>query len=69
MAQRRIPSAWIEAAVAAPDAVEADPSDPALTRCYKTIPEAEGRVLRVVWRREGTDILVITAFLDRDATR
>jgi hypothetical protein len=38
-----------------------------LTRAYKRLQEASGRVLRVVYMKTGGDILVITAFPDRDA--
>lgn len=59
---------WIEAALAAPDWTAPDP-DPTLTRSYKGIAEFGGRVLRVVHRRDGDDVLVVTAHFDRDARR
>jgi hypothetical protein len=55
LAERAIPPTWVEIAVAGPDWGTPDPNDPALTRAYKSLPEADGRILRV------------TAFLDRDA--
>jgi hypothetical protein len=65
--ERNLTLAWIEAAIAAPDAVDQDTMDPTVTRVWKRIPDAAGRVLRVVCRSIGTDILVITAFFDRKA--
>jgi hypothetical protein len=66
--QRHLALAWIEATIAAPDWTAQDP-DPTLTRSYRAIPEFGGHVLRVVHRSEGADILVVTAFFDRDAKR
>ncbi len=65
-AERGIAPAWIEATIQAPDWTTPDP-DPTLTRSYRVIPERGGRILRVVHRPAGADILVVTAFLDRSA--
>jgi len=67
--KRQIAVDWIEAALNAPDSTEADPRDPQCTRSYKAIVALGGRVLRVVHRTEGNDILVITVHLDRGARR
>lgn len=64
---RGIALAWVETAIAQPDSRSQDPSDAALTRSYRAITEAGGRVLRVVHRPDGADVLVITAFFDRGA--
>jgi hypothetical protein len=64
---RGIPKAWIEASIASPDRQVPDPKDPRLTRAYKRLLDAGGRVLRVVYMKTGSDTLIITAFLDRDA--
>lgn len=69
MLRRGLPFAWIEATIASPDRSVPDPDSPALTRSYKAIPEAAERVLRVVHRPDGTDILVVTAHFDRGARR
>ena len=66
--ERGIPRDWIEATILSPGWREPDPMDPALTRSFRHLIEAGGRVLRVVHRPAGPDILVITAFLDRGAT-
>ena len=57
----------IEAALTSPDRVVPDPTDPALRRSYKVIPEFGNRVLRVVHRPDGDDIFVVTAHWDRGA--
>lgn len=59
---------WIEAAIATPDWTLAD-ADPTLTRSDKAIVAFGGRVLRVVHRPVGTDVLVVTAHFDRGARR
>jgi hypothetical protein len=64
---RSIAFAWIEGAVSSPDFVEADPRYPARTRSYKAIAEFGSRVLRVVHRPEGDDIVIITVHFDRGA--
>jgi len=58
----------IETTVTYPDWTSPDP-DPALTRSYKEIAAFGGRVLRVVHRTIGTDVLVVTAHFDRGARR
>jgi len=60
---------WIEAAVSAPDWIEPDPRHPHRTRSYKAIAEYGARVLRVVHRPEGDDIVIITVHFDRGARR
>lgn len=67
--RRAIARVWVEAAIATPDWTAPDPRDPALTRSYKAIPAFGHRVLRVVHRPDGDDMLVITAHFDRGAKR
>jgi Domain of unknown function (DUF4258) len=67
--KREIAIEWIEATVNAPDSSEPDFRHPERTRSYKAIGERGGRVLRVVHRVEGDDIVVITAHFDRRAKR
>jgi hypothetical protein len=66
---RKIEPAWIEAALRAPDFVETDPRRPERKRSHKAIAEFGGRVLRVVHRPDGDDIVVITVHFDRGAWR
>ncbi len=67
--RRSLSLRWIEAAVWHPDRTAPDPHSPGLTRSFKAIPEADGRVLRVVHRPDGNDVLVVTAHFDRGAKR
>ena len=69
MAERGIAEAWVAETVARPDWTEPDPTDLALTRYFRTIPERGGRTLRVVARTEGAETVVVTAFLDRNARK
>ena len=66
---RNIGLDWIEATVSSPDFVEADPHYSDRTRSFKAIAEFDGRMLRVVHRAEGDDIVVITVHFDRGARR
>jgi cyanate lyase len=66
---RSIVLSYIEDTLAAPDRVTGDPTDPTLTRSYKAIAAFGNRVLRVVHRRDGADIFVVTAHWDRGARR
>jgi hypothetical protein len=65
--QRGIPKTWVEATITAPDWTVPDPVNPQLTRAFKRLPEAGGRVLRVVYLKEEDDFVIITAFPDRNA--
>jgi uncharacterized DUF497 family protein len=56
--ERRIDAAWVERVMMAPDSVERQ-------LAFGRVPERDGRVLRVVYAREGDHIRIITAFLDR----
>jgi Domain of unknown function (DUF4258) len=67
--KRNIALDWINRAIAAADYTEADLNDPMLTRSFKAIDEAGRRILRVVHRPQGDDILVVTAHFDRSARR
>jgi hypothetical protein len=64
---RRIAFEWIEVALAAPDRVDADPHHPERSRSYKRIQAFGGRILRVVHRRDGPDMIVTTVHFDRGA--
>ena len=67
-ARRGLASSWIEATISFPDWTAAD-TDPALTHSFKAIEEFGGRILKVVHRQAGPDILVVTSYFDRDAKR
>jgi hypothetical protein len=61
-----IHSEWIAETTATPDWTQPDP-DPSLLRSFKTILDFGGRILRVVSRRDGADVIVVTAYFDRGA--
>jgi hypothetical protein len=69
MIERELQREWIDAAIQNPEWTEPDPSDPALERRFLPISDREGRILRVVCAENDDMILVVTAFLDRDARR
>ncbi len=62
--ERRIDIDWVVATVNMPDWVRAQPQK---TYSFKRIGGFGGKVLKVVHRREGNDIFVITAHFDRNA--
>jgi hypothetical protein len=59
----------IAATPVSPDSVKAAPRHPERTRSSKAIAEFGDRVLRVVNRPDGADIVIISAHLDRGARR
>ena len=69
MREREIPADWVERALRAPQADEGDPNDTALRRAFLSIPERDGRMLRVVYAEEIDGLRVITVFLDRGRSR
>ncbi len=58
---------WVERTLETPDWTSTDPRHPDRMRAFKAIPELGGRFLRVVFRADGADIIVITVHPDRDA--
>jgi hypothetical protein len=68
LVERKIAIGWVQAAITTPDWTSRDP-DPTLTRSYKSIAEFGGRVLRVVHRPDGDDVVAVTAVFDRGARR
>ena len=65
LAERNIERAWVEATIASPESVEADPKRPAVYRAYRRFPERGGRFLRVVYTLAGDRVRLVTAFFDR----
>ncbi len=66
--RRGIEKSWVEAVLAMPDWTAADP-DPTLTRAFGAVAAFDHRILRVVFRPDGTDHFVVTAHWDRGARR
>jgi hypothetical protein len=69
MGRRGIAQAYIEAVVSGPAYTTPDPNDPTLVRAFAPVAAFGGRMLRVVYRRQGDDIFVVTATWDRGARR
>lgn len=67
--KRGLIRAWVDAAILAPDWTETDPGHTERTRSFKKLESIGGRVLRVVHWIDGTDIVVLTAMLDRNALK
>lgn len=65
LAERHIRRDWINRAISVPDAIERDPNRENVFRAFRSIPERNGRILRVVYSQDGDDLRVITAFFDR----
>ena len=68
IAERNLSVDWIERTISAPDWARPD-ADPSLTQSFKAIVEFGNRILKVVHRPDGADILVITTYFDRSAKR
>jgi hypothetical protein len=66
---RHIDPKWIEEAVFDPDWAEPDPTDPAVERRFRSIPQFGGRVLRVACVETNSHIRVISVMFDRKARR
>ncbi|CAA2099278.1 hypothetical protein MBUL_00066 [Methylobacterium bullatum] len=69
LARRGLDREWIERTIRQPDFLEPDPDHPERVRAYRSLPECDGRVLRVIYEDASVEIQVITAFLDRNRTR
>lgn len=69
VARRNIDMRWIEAVIRQPAYSSPDPDDAAVTQSWRAIPQFGGRMLKVVHRPAGDDVIVITAYFDRDAKR
>ena len=69
MRERELEAIWIERTVYDPDWVEPDPAHPEVERRFRTVPERNGRVLRVAVVETPKEIRIVTAFLDRRARK
>ena len=63
--ERGLDRAWIERTVIDPDDLEPDPNHSDRLRAYRTVPERDGRVLRVIYVFENGGCRIVTAFFDR----
>jgi len=69
LAERGIDRDWVDLTVNNPDIVEPDAARENVFRAFRSIPERQGRVLRVVYLQSGNETRVITAFFDRARRR
>jgi hypothetical protein len=60
---------WVEAVINQPEFSKPDPIDPRLTLAWRRIPELGGRFVRVVYYSIAPDVVVVTTFPDRGASR
>ena len=67
--KRQIEIAWLEQVLDDPEWVETDSSEPALEHRLRRIAGFDNRVLRVIVRRSGTLMVVVTVYFDRRSTR
>lgn len=67
MSERRISHEWVAQTLRAPEFVRQDKRDAAVKLSFRRIAEFGDRWLRVVHRRNGKRIHVVTAFFDRNA--
>ena len=67
--ERDIERRWVEQTAREPDWSVKDPSHVEIERRFRSIPEREGRILRVAVVETAEEIRIITAFLDRRARK
>ena len=65
LAERQIPTAWMERALERPALTEADPDDSTLESRFLKIPEYGDRVLHVVVNKQVAPIRVVSPYSDR----
>ena len=65
IAERVIPTEWIERIVSEPELRTDDPGDSDLERFYARVPERDNRVLRVVVNTQTEPWRVVSVFFDR----
>ena len=67
--ERGIAQEWVERTLFEPEETEPDPVHPERMRAFRSIPEHDGRVLRVVYVPSVLGCRVITVFFDRGQRR
>ena len=65
MAERQIPTEWVDRTVTEPAIRTEDPNDTEVERFYCAIPESDDRVLRVAVNTSASPWRVVSVFLDR----
>ncbi|UVF22782.1 DUF4258 domain-containing protein (plasmid) [Microvirga terrae] len=69
LAEREIEREWVECTILAPETTEPDPKHPERVLAFRSIPERDGRVLRVVYVPGAGTHRVVTLFFDRGRSR
>lgn len=67
--ERGLDRDWIVQTIEEPEWSEPDPSDPEVERRFRTIPQRNGRIIRVACVETPREIIIVSAFLDRGARR
>tara|TARA_R110002020_G_scaffold16307_19_gene57733 strand:- start:21632 stop:21889 length:258 start_codon:yes stop_codon:yes gene_type:complete len=67
--ERDLEKAWVERTVYQPDWRTSEPRDNSAERRFRTVPERQGRILRVICVENALEIRIISVFLDRRARR
>jgi hypothetical protein len=67
--ERDLDRTWIERTVRQPEWFRPDPRRAGVERRFRTIPEFDGRVLRVACFETEDEIRILTVFFDRDARK
>ena len=65
LVERGIERDWVVRTVREPEEVEPDPLRENVFRAFRSVPERDGRVLRVVYSVNENELRIVTAFLDR----
>lgn len=69
LSDRSIDPVWVERTVTHPESLEPDLKHPDRLRAYRSVPERDGRVLRVVYVPTEDGAHIVTMFLDRGRRR
>jgi Domain of unknown function (DUF4258) len=69
LVERDIDRDWVDRTIRMPDEIEPESASKNIFRAFRSIPERDGRVLRVVYSQTNDRIRVITAFFDRAKPR
>jgi hypothetical protein len=67
--ERALDIGWVERTVYEPEWSQPDPRRPEVERRFRAIPGFGGRILRVACIETAEEILILTAFFDRDARK
>ncbi|HUY33543.1 MAG TPA: DUF4258 domain-containing protein [Pirellulales bacterium] len=65
LAERAIPTEWLERVLDTPQRTEPDKDDPQLIHHLAAIPEHGDRVLRVVFNHLVAPVRIVTVYFDR----